>query len=135
MDMFSIDSFVVLAREGRVLFSGGTGGGGGHLAPEASCQRLAFDRMMNKVWALPDAELGLLFQKSGCSEGQYTAGNLARILTYDPAAQLHESDPFWAPVQADRFLEFCRPHGDDPADSNWRRVWRDLRERYADGRI
>ncbi len=128
--MFNIDSFVVLARQRRILF-----GSGGHMVPEANCERLAFDRMMEKVWALPDAELGLLFQKSGCHPSEYTYGNLRRILAYDPSAQPNNNAPYWLPVPADDFLSFCRPHDNDPADSNWRRVWRNLRERYANGHI
>ena len=129
--MFNISSFVVLARERRILFSNGSS----HMAPEPNCERLTFDRMMEKVRALPPAELGLLFQKSGYHPGEYTAGNLAAILTYDPAAQPQHNAPRWLPVRADRFLSFCRPHGNDPADGNWRRVWRSLRDAYTDGRI
>ena len=125
-DMFSIDSFVTLARAGRIYF--GT-------ALEPNCQRLAFDRMMGKVRALPAAELSLLFWKGGFGAGEQSLGNLARILTYDPAAHVRDDDPYWKPLRPDRFLAFCRPHDDDPADASWRRVWRDLREKYASGRI
>ena len=129
--MFNIDSFVVLARESRILFSSSAG----HLAPEPDGVRLAYVRMVEKVQALPAAELGLLFQKSGFRAGECTPTNLGRLLTYDPSAPPHEDGPYWWPVRPDRFLMFCRPHGSDPADSTWRRVWRGLRERYADGRI
>ncbi len=105
------------------------------MAPEANCERLAFDRMMEKVWALPDAELGLLFQKSGCHPSEYTHGHLRRILAYDPSAQPNNNAPYWLPVKADRFLSFCPPHDNDPADNNWKRVWENLRGRYANGRI
>ena len=129
--MFHISSFVVLARESRILFCRG----GGQMTPEPDCGRHAFDRMVEKVWALPPAELGLIFQKSGFHAGEHTAGTLGRILTYDPTAQLPPNAPYWLPIPADRFLWFCRPHGNDPADGNWRRVWRSLREAYAVGRI
>ena len=127
--MFHIDSFVVLARECRILV-----GIGGHLAPEQTCQRLTFDRMMGKVRALPAAELRLLFEKSGFGD-EHSLGNLAMILTFDPFARVRDDDPYWKPLGLDRFLAFCRPNGDEPADSDWRRVWRSLREKYADGRI
>lgn len=129
-EMFNISSFVVLARERRILFCIG----GGHMAAEPNCGRLAFDRMMEKVRTLPPADLGLLFRKSGFHAGQSTAANLGRILTYDPTTQLPPNTPYWRPVRADYFLWSCRP-GNDPADGNWRRVWRSLREAYAGGRI
>ena len=105
------------------------------MAPEASCARLAFDRMMHKVQALPAADLELLYQKSGFTDGQHTPGNLGKILTNDRLAPPHDTAPFWAPVSPDSFLLFCRPDADDPADHDWRRLWRDLKEKYADGRI
>ena len=130
--MFSIDSFVVLAREGRIYFGSDVDG---QMAPDANCQELAFDRMMEKVQALPAFELGLLFQKSGCFAHEQTYANLAWILTYDSSAEPPDDDPYWTPVPSDRFLQFCRPHSSAPADSSWRRVWKDLTEKYADGRI
>ena len=90
---------------------------------------------MGRVRALPAAELGLLFERSGFRADEHSLGNLARILTYDPSVRRRDDDPYWKPLRPDRFLAFCRPDGDDPADSNWRRVWRNLRESYADGRI
>ena len=129
--MFSINSFVVLARQGRILF----GIPGGYLALEPNCQRLAFDRMVGKVRALPAEELRLLFERSGFRADEHSLNNLEWILTYDPSARQRDDDPYWKPVRPDRFLAFCRPDGDDPADSGWRRVWRSLREKYADGRI
>ena len=129
--MFNISSFVVIAREHyiRLWISGG------HMGPEPNCERFAFDRMIEKVRALPRAELRLLFQKSGFQAGQDTADNLRWILTNDPSAQPPPNAPHWLPVQADRFLWFCRPHDNDPADSNWRRIWTNLRQQYADGDI
>lgn len=128
--MFSIDSFVVLVREGCIDI-----GNCGHIASKATCQRLSFDRMMGKVQALPAAELSLLFQRTGYGADEHSLSNLAQILSYDPLAQGRWDDPCWLPLKPDRFLEYCRPKGDDPADSSWRRVWRSLREEYADGRI
>lgn len=129
--MFHIASFVVLARERRIQFSLG----GGHMGTDPNCLKLTFRRMIEKVQALPAAELRLLFRKSGFHAGEYTLPNLGGILTYDPTAQPPPNAPWWLPVRPDRFLSFCRPHDNDPADSNWRRVWRSLREKYADGRI
>ena len=127
-EMFSIDSFVVLVREGRVDLIRR----GGQMRDE--CQRLAFARMLEKVRARPLAELDLLFERSGVPPGQRTSGNLERILTYDRLAPRDNNAPY-LPLPAQRFLWFCSPHGNDPADDNWRRVWRSLREKYADGRI
>ena len=129
--MFNIDSFVVLARQQRILFNNG----GNSMIPELNCVRLAFVRMVEKVQALPAAELGLLFHKSGFHAGECTPTNLGRLLTHDPSAPPFDGAPYWLPVRPDRFLWFCRPHENHPADSTWRMVWRNLRERYADGRI
>ena len=128
--MFHIDSFVVLARERRIL-----SGNGGHMALEPTCRRVAFDRMMAKVQLLPNAALRLLYKRSGFDDDEYSVGNLAWILTHDPLAPLRGDDPYWKPLPPDRFLAFCRPHHDEPAGSSWRRVWRSLRDEYADGHI
>lgn len=129
-EMFNISSFVALVRRQRILFSNGA-----HMVPERHSGRFAFDRMMEKVQALPAADLRLVFQKSGFRPGEYTPGNLKGILTYDPAVQPPPHAPHWLPLRADRFLLFCRPRVNNPADDDWRQVWENLRERYAHGSI
>ena len=130
--MSNICSFVRLAREGRIRI----GGGGGHLVPEPTCEVFAFYRMKERVWALPAAEIGLLFQRSGFHHSsEHTDKNLEKILTQDPLTQPGDNPPFWWPVNAEHFLWFCRPHPTDPADHSWRLLWNDPRAKYADGRI
>ena len=128
--MFCIDSFVVLARGDRIEFDMASG-----QALKEKCKRHAFDRMIDKVLRLPTADLNLLFEKSGFADEGHSFDNLAAILTLDPLVRPNEEDPYWGPLRPERFLEYCRPDGDEPADSSWRRLWRDLREKYADGRI
>ena len=134
-EMSSICSFVRLAREGRIR-KGRPNTGGGGSDPEPDCERVAFFRMMDKVWALPSADLLMLFQRNGCRHANtQTSENLGRILTHDPLAQEGDDPPFWWPVKAESFLSQCCPNFSNPADNDWIRLWTDLRERYADGRI
>lgn len=105
------------------------------MAPEPTCQRFAFDRMMAKVQLLPDVGLDVLFKRSGFDDDEHSVGNLAWILGYDPLVGGQDDGIYWKPLRPDRFLAFCRPHDDEPAHSIWKRVWRSLREQYADGRI
>lgn len=129
--MFHIPSFVLLARDFSIRF----GVGGGHMATEPNCARLAFDRMIEKVsWTIPFAALDLLFQRSGFYAGPNSEG-LRRILSFDPWTQFNPNAPDWLPVPAYRFLLFCRPHDNHPADDNWRWVWWNLRKYYANGDI
>ena len=95
-----------------------------------------FERMVGKVRAMPAADLRLLFEKGGFRDpGEHTTGNLARILSFDPGVPRGYGEPIWIPLEPGRFLEFCRPGEDEPVDRRWRRVWRRLREMYADGDI
>ena len=133
-EMFCICSFVRLAREGRVRQGAKTGGG--YSVPEPNCERVAYYRMMEKVWALPPADLLMLFQRNGYHHpDEQTSENLRKILTHDPLAQDGEDPPFWWPVKAESFLSQCSPNPFNPADRDWSRLWTDLREKYADGRI
>ena len=130
-EMSNICSFVRLAREGRLLR---------HLGPalvelDPNCVEVAYYRMMFKIWALPTADLFMLFERNGCHQhSQQNSENLGRILTYDPWAEEGGSRPFWWPVKPEYFLSHCCPNSFNPADS-WARLWMDLREKYADGRI
>ena len=133
-EMSSICFFVRLAREGRVRK--GTKLGSAPAEPEPNCERVAYYRMMEKVWALPSTDLLMLFRRNGCHHPDtQTSENLGKILTHDPLAREGENPPFWWPVKAESFLSHCRPNFSNPADSDWIRLWRNLREKYADGRI
>ena len=127
-EMSSICSFVRLAREGRIRKGHGL---------ERNCERLAHYRMMDKVAALPPADIIMLFQRNGYHHpGEQTSENMRKILTHDPLARDGEDPPFWWPVKAESFLSQCRPYCLNPAsEEDWTRLWTDLRERYADGRI
>lgn len=133
-EMSNICSFVRLAREGRIRK--GMKNGWSSAEPEPNCERMAYYRMMEKVWALPSADLLMLFQRNGCHHPDtQTSENLGRILTHDSLAQEGEDPPFWWPVKAESFLSQCCPNFSNPADSDWTRLWTDLREKYANGRI
>ena len=127
-EMSSICSFVRLAREGRIRRYQG---------PEPNCERLAYYRMMDKVAALPPADITMLFERNGYHHpGEHTSENMRKILTFDPLAKEGEDPPFWWPVKVESFLSQCRPNFFNPAgEEDWTRLWTDLRERYADGRI
>ena len=128
-DMSHLFSFVRLAREGRIC-SGPVG------VVEKNCERLTFERMLEKVIALPDAMKNMLFERSGYRNPmQKTRKNMGKILTADPLAQEWEEPPYWWPVRADYFLKLIRPNPSNPADHEWAIVWRSLREAYAEGRI
>ena len=133
-NMSEICSFVRLSREGRIRqgFKNGS-------VPHPNCERFAFERMLEKVQALPAAELGLLFEKGGFPPGEHTPENLGRILTHDHLAQEGDDPPYWWPVPAENFLWFCRPQDPLPTETHrdhyWRFFWEDLRAMYADGRI
>ena len=128
-DMSDICSFVRLAREGRIC--------GGHpRRPQPDCEELAFDRMLDKVLALPGATVDLLFEKSGFyPPNERTRQTMGKILTDDHLAQPGEHPPFWWPIRAEHFLWRSRPHPLDPPDPHWNMIWTHLREEYANGRI
>lgn len=128
-DMSNLCSFVRLAREGRIRkYKGGS--------PERDCEKLAFDRMMEKVTAYPNEVIVSIFERSGYhNPEQQTLANMGKILTADPLAQPNEEPPYWWPIRAEEFLYLCRPRPDEPVDHPWRKIWTRLREWYADGRI
>ena len=127
-DMSHLFSFVRLAREGRICTSSGI--------VERSCERLTFERMLEKVMGFSDATKNMLFERSGYHNfNRKTRENMGKILTADPLAQEWEKPPYWWPVRADYFLKLIRPNPSNPADHEWAVVWRRLRESYAEGRI
>lgn len=126
--MSNICSFVTLAREGRIF------GRYGKFTSE--CEQVTFDRMVQRVLAMPDATKNLLFQKAGFHHpDQQTPKNLGKILTADNLAQPGENPPYWSVIRAEHFLWLIRPDLNDPADHHWRIVWTGLRQKYAEGLI
>ena len=130
--MSNLCSFVTLAREGRIRLAADSDQN--FRKNEPNCERLAYERMMEKVVALPEATIQLIFQKCGFIE--HTIENLGKILTHDHLAKPREEDPpYWWPIRAEHFLWACRPKASEPENSTWRAVWTDLRQQYAEGRI
>ena len=131
--MSNICSFVTLARESRIRT-------GTHHNPNEEVEQLVFQRMLDKVVAMPIRTLELLFQKHGLHHpNQYPRAlfdkHLIIILTSDPLAEPGENPPVWWPVAAEHFLWLGRPRPNQDADNEWRRVWNNLRDDYAQGRI
>ena len=136
VEMSSICSFVRLAREGRIRRGEKDSASGDKTEPDRNCERVAYYRMLDKIWALPAADIITLFQRNGFhNPSERTPENLRKILTHDPLAKDGEAPPFWWPVKAESFLSQCCPNFFDPADNDWARLYTDLREKYADGRI
>lgn len=128
-DMSNICSYVRLAREGRICT-----GKGRH--PEPNCERLAFDRMMEKIHALPAETIDLIFEKSGFPNPHpKNRDTMIRILTYDPLAKAGERPPYWWPIRAEHFLWIARPSPFDLPDPHWEMIWTRLQADYANGRI
>ena len=133
--MSDICSFVTLAREGRIR-----GGSSGARHVNEEIEKLAFQRMLEKVSAMPIRTLELLFQKNDLHHpniyprAQFNQ-HLVCILTADFLAQPGENSPIWWPVAAEYFLWLCRPIPNKAADNEWRPVWNSLRDAYAQGRI
>ena len=131
--MSNICSFVTLAREGRVR------GGPNHYQIE-EVEKLAFERMLEKVEAMPWRTIELLFQKHRLHHPSLYPrtmflGHLKWILTTDVLEKDGDDPPEWWPIRAEHFLWLCRPNPNNPADDEWRPVWRRLRDDYAEGRI
>ena len=133
--MSDICSYVTLAREGRVC-----GGVGGQNTPNEEIEKLAFQRMLEKVLALPNRTIALLFQKNDLhhpntqKRAEFNE-NLVWILTADYLAQHGENPPYWWPIRAEHFLWLCRPDPTEPANGEWRMMWNNLRNAYARGQI
>ena len=131
--MSNICSFVTLAREGRVR-------GGTHHFQIEEVEKLAFQRMLEKVVAMPLRTIELLFEKHELQHPSlYTPatfqGHLKWILTTDVLEKPGDNPPEWWPIRAEHFLQICRPDPNNPADDEWRPVWNRLRDDYAEGRI
>ena len=132
--MSEICSFVTLAREGRVR------GGSSGARQNEEIEILAFQRLLDKVVAMPIRTLELLFQKNDLHHpniyprAQFNQ-HLVRILRADFLDRPEDNAPVWWPVRAEHFLWLCRPIPNKAADNEWRPVWNSLRDDYAQGRI
>lgn len=115
--MSHIPGFVVLAREGRL---------------DGHAQRLAFDRMVEKLQGFQQPVTQLLCHKSKVT---HTLSNLQEILSTDHQRPDGDMALFWEPVSAERFLWLLRPDDDNPADYQWGRVWKRLRQMYSNGHL
>ena len=131
--MSNICSFVTLAREGRIIiYPDGTVFG----AADKSYESIIFNRMLEKVRALPSSWTDVLFGKNGFKHrGEHTDANLRDILARDISTPAGENPNQWRPVPTDDFLSHCHPDPYDPADGFWYEVWEELRNRYANGQI
>ena len=126
--MSNISSFVRLAREGRVA-------SGFHRMTMPECKEIAYFRMLEKIDALPQTTVGMIFEMNGChSPDKQTFENMGKILTYDPLQQSRDKPPLWWPIRAEDFLKQCAPHR-EAWDNEWRVIWEGLRADYANGRI
>ena len=131
--MSNICSYVTLAREGRIRGSNADPG------PDEENEKLAFQRMLDKVLAMPTRTIELLFQKHDLDPPSLYPratfhGHLVWILTTDVLEQPGDRPPYWWPLAAEHFLWLCRPLADDE-DDEWRAVLTRLRELYAQGLI
>ena len=134
--MSNICSFVTLAREGRIR----GGPGGIHGVPDEEMEKLAFQRMLDKVLAMPTRTIELLFQKHELQHPSLYPratfhGHLVWILTTDVLEQPGDRPPYWWAICAEHFLWLCRPVPNKAEDDEWRPVWTKLRDDYAQGRI
>ena len=127
--MSCLSSFVRFAREGRVrqAIPGGPG-----TEPKPECEKLTYDHMMDKIQALPEEHLHMLYRKNGFNDAdERTTHHLSRILLHDPSS----TNPFGWPVKVDNFLLHCHTDPLNPADNDWATLWTNLRARYAAGDI
>lgn len=111
--------YIVLARKGRV---------DGRLGQDS--QKVAFDRMVEKLQGFEQPVTHLLCMKNGQS---HSLSNLQRILSTDYLRPDGDPSPVWWPVPAERFLWPLRPNDNDPADKQWGQVWTRLRQMYSNG--
>ena len=119
--MSRICGYIVLARKGRI---------DGRLGQ--SSQKIAFDRMVEKLRGFDQPITHLLCQKQGIP---HSLQNLQQILSTDYLRPDGDLTPVWWPVTPERFLWLLRPNDNDPADYQWGRVWTRLRQMYITGHL
>lgn len=117
--MSRIRGFFVLARRGSV---------DGRLTQ--TCQKIAFDRMVEKFGRFEQPVTALLCQRSGLP---HSVSNLQDILSTDYLRP--DAGPLWWPVPPESFLWQLRPDDSDPGDYQWGRVWTRLRQMYGSGHL
>ena len=121
VSMSCIRGYIVLARKGRIAGPRGQ-----------ESQKIAFDRMIEKLQGFDQPITHLLCQKGGLP---HSNSNLQHILSTDDLRHEGHDTPFWWPVPAERFLWLLRPDDDDPSDYQWGRVWVRLRQMYRNGHL
>lgn len=119
--MSSICGYIVLVRKSRIR---------GRLGQNS--QKIAFDRLVEKLQEFEQPITRLLCQKKGLP---HSLSNLQLILSTDYLRRDEEDSPVWCPVPAERFLGLLRPDENDPADCQWGRVWKRLRQMYGNGHL
>lgn len=117
--MSHICAYIVLARKGRI---------NGRLGQDT--QKMAFDRMVEKLQGFEQPVTRLLCQKQGLP---HSLPNLQHILSTDCLRPDGDHTPVWRPVSAEQFLWLIHPDHNDPADHQWSRVWTRLRQMYMNG--
>ena len=119
--MSRICGYIVHARKGRI---------DGRLGQDS--QKIIFNRMVEKLRGFEQPVTHLLCQKEGLP---HSLSNLRRILSTDCLRPDEDDTPVWRPVPAERFLWLLRPDEKDPADAQWGRVWKRLRQMYSNGHL
>ena len=119
--MSRICGYVALARKGRISRQLGQ-----------DSQKMAFDRMVEKIQGFEQPVTQLLCQKKGLP---HSLANLQDILSSDCQRPDGDLSPAWWPVPPERFLWLLRPNDNDPADHQWSRVWTRLRQMYRNGHL
>ena len=119
--MSRICEYIVLARKGRI---------GGRIGQDS--QKIIFDRMVEKLQGFEQPITHLLCQKEGVP---LSLSNLRRILSTDCLQPDEDDIPIWRAVPPERFLWPLRPDEKDPADAQWGRVWKRLRQMYSNGHL
>lgn len=117
--MSRVCKYIVLARKGRI---------NGRLGQDS--QKIAFYRMVEKLQGFEQPVTRLLCQKGGLP---HSLLNLQHILSTDLSRPDGDHTPVWWPVPADHFLWSLRHDDNNPADYQWGRVWRRLRQMYSNG--
>ena len=96
-------------------------------------QDYAFDRLVEKMEALPEEVREQLFEKAGYrSTSQPKLAVLKGILSAG-SERATGGVPYSVPPEL--FLWAARPDVDEPVEEGWEEVWRKLREDYKEGII
>ena len=118
--MSSIESFIVLVRQGRVLLDG--------LDVLKELKEAIFVRMEAKIHEV--GMNGRLQSHAGILEVNHSPDNLRKVL--QPSSLSPDSSDY-KPVPIDDFLKNIEPADDD--EIGWKEKWKELRGWYADGTL